>query len=127
MVELYHISERLFFEFSLNYHNEDGDLSDENTKGIYFSEIPIPYYPNRFVYKCQVLLNDSDIVKKYDKFAIGAEKYGEVLVTDTSRINIKEIAEVSPLEQETYHSLFREDKDWFEQFKIIFKNNKICL
>ena len=139
---MFHTSKNLFFEFDFSLSKE-GDLNwdfekEEIILGAFFSDNPIPYYPNKFTYLCEVQITEYDAIVNYDKFSNNS-KIGEAHIRSADRIKIIEIAEIPELCQDLYYKKYREEyefhcknnttmtSDWLSLFKLYFNKYKIIL
>lgn len=131
---VYHTSKAFFLEFDLNLADPYGDgLIFTGKKGIYFAEKPIPYYPNRYIYKCLVWVSDEDIVRYANDFTGISKHLYEVIITHPSRMRILEIYEVPDEVQQKYLQVFNEyrqshpDAWWRLAKKLLKKMPKLTL
>jgi hypothetical protein len=144
----YHTSKHLFWEFDEKKWDSSGDWSFFiekyfASKALYFSERPIPYYPNNFVYKVELDIktpyitsqkviptNCDGIIVDNDKFNNGAN-YGEIIAPSGKQVKILAIA------CNKYFSKYNEihtwkegvgfDQSWYELFLKEFERDCILL
>ena len=149
-IKAYHTSRTLFWEFDESKWDSSGDFSlfinkHFNSGALYFSERPIPYYPNNFVYKVELDIKNpyftssgkpkegesyDAIIVDNDKFSNGSA-YGEIIVPSRKQVKMLAIScnkNFSPYV--AMHKWSEEngyDNSWFEIFLKEFEQNCITI